>query len=93
MPGTMQSIGIPTANWQLVLTGSGMVGIINSIIAGVFAGLLCGYVVSLPIYACIGLGFVVFAVSAIGHYRYQVSKFAEVDKKLPILFPGRSIEN
>ena len=37
-PGALQAIGIKPAAWQYFLTGSGMVGGINSILVGVFTG-------------------------------------------------------
>lgn len=86
-PGVLQSIGIKPATWQYFLTGSGMVAVINSILVGVFAGLISRFVFSLHIYACAGLGIAVFAVSIFVHHRHQLSKFAEVGNRLEMLFP------
>lgn len=87
-PGVLQSIGIKPATWQYFLTGSGMVAVINSILVGVFAGLISRFAFSLHIYACAGLGIAAFAVSLFVHHRHQLSKFAEVGNKLETLFPS-----
>ena len=87
-PGPLQSIGIKPATWQYFLTGSGMIAVINSILIGVFAGLICRFAFSLHIYVCAGLGIVVFTISLFAHHRHQLSRFAEVGNRLKMLFPG-----
>lgn len=87
-PGPLQSIGIKPATWQYFLTGSGMIAVINSILIGVFAGLISRFAFSLHLYACAGLGIAVFSVSLFVHHRHQLSRFAEVGSRLKILFPG-----
>ena len=89
-PGALQAIGIKPATWQYFLTGSGMVGVINSILVGVFAGIITRFGLSLHIYACIGAGVGVFAASVFVHHRHQLSRFAEVGDRLKMLFPGDS---
>jgi hypothetical protein len=87
-PGPLHIIGTAPARWQLVLTASGMVGVINSILAGVFTGMLTRFAFSLSIYASAGLGIVVVVASIFAHHLYQINKFAEVGKKLKIEFPS-----
>jgi hypothetical protein len=70
----LESVGIVPLKWQLFLTNSGMVAVINGVIAGVFAGMLVRFTTSLSIYAGAGSGIVVFIVSVYGQYRYQSSK-------------------
>jgi hypothetical protein len=89
-PGALQSVGIFPAKWQLFLTSSGMVGVINSILAGVFVGMLSRFVFTLPIYADAGLGISVFIISVIVHHRYQSKKFSEVGNRMKTLFPKDS---
>lgn len=89
-PGALQSIGIIPAKWQFFLTGSGMVAVINSVLAGVFAGMLCRFALSLPIYAGAGLGIAVFTASVVAHHFHQLNKFAEVGDRINILFPSDS---
>jgi hypothetical protein len=89
-PGALQSIGILPARWQLFLTGSGMVGVINSIIAGVFGGMLSWFALALLNYVSVGIGILVFVTSVAAHHRYQTSKFDDVEKRLKTLFPHLS---
>jgi hypothetical protein len=89
-PGVLQAIGIKPATWQYFLTGSGMVGVINSILFGVFAGIAARFGISLQIYACAGIGFVVFALSVFAHHRHQLRRFGEVENRLQMLFPGKT---
>jgi hypothetical protein len=79
-----------TPSWlQYFLTTSGVVGIINSVIAGVFAGMLLRFALSIPAYLDAGLGIAVFVVSVVAHSRYQSIKSMELVKKLESLFPGK----
>lgn len=89
-PGVLQSIGIKPATWQYFLTSSGMVAVINSILAGVFAGIIFRFAFSLPVYVVIGIGITVFALSVFAHHRHQLSKFADVGNRLKTLFPSSS---
>lgn len=89
-PGPLQSIGLIPTNWELALTSSGMVAVINSVLAGVFAGILSRFAFSLPIYAGAGVGIAIFIVTAIAHHRYQVKKFADVGGRMQMLFPSDS---
>jgi hypothetical protein len=83
-------LGVAPSKWQLFLTNSGMVGVINSILAGVFAGLLSRFTFSLPMYAALGLGITVFGVSIVAHRRFQSKKFEELESTLEVLFPSDS---
>lgn len=89
-PNVLHSIGIKFATWQYFLTSSGMIGVINSILAGVFAGMIFRFASSLNIYVSIGIGIAVFALSVLAHHRYQLSKFTDVENRLEILFPSKS---
>jgi hypothetical protein len=88
--GALQGLGLNPSKWQYFLTSSGMVAVINSVLAGVFAGMLLRFALSLPIYAAAGSGIAVFLVSVIVHNRYQLYKFAQVESRLEILFPRAS---
>jgi hypothetical protein len=87
-PGALQGMGITPSRWQYFLTSSGMVAVINSVILGVFAGLLSRFLLSLHIYTVAGVGIAVFALSVVMHHRHQLSKFAEVGSRLKSLFPS-----
>lgn len=89
-PGALQGMGLNPSKWQHFLTSAGMVAVINSVLAGVFAGLLSRFAFSLPLYAGAGLGIAVFLVSVVVHHRYQLNKFAQVGSRMKMLFPGES---
>ena len=89
-PGVLQAIGIKPATWQYFLTGSGMVGVINSILVGVFAGIVARFGVSLHIYATVSIGAVVFAVSIWLHYKHQIRRFTEVGERMKTRFPSNA---
>jgi hypothetical protein len=57
--------------WQLVLTVAGMVGVINSVIAGVVAGALTSRVVPGVLWASVAVGAVVFVAGVAIHQRVQ----------------------
>jgi hypothetical protein len=63
---------------------------INSVLAGVFAGMLSRFAFSLPIYATAGFGIAIFVTSLVMHHRYQLNKFTKVGSRLKALFPGDS---
>jgi hypothetical protein len=65
-----------------------MVAVINSVIAGVFAGMLVRFTTSLPIYVGPGSGIVVFIASVYAQYRYQSSKWTTAERRLEALLPG-----
>ncbi len=79
--------------WQFLLTGSGMVGIINSILVGAFAGLLCKFVSSASIYICALTGIIFFAVAVFFHHRRQAKMFTTVGNSFKPLFPSDSKKN
>ena len=83
----MQAIGIKPRTWQFFLTGSGMVGVINSILGGVFAGIVARFGASLHIYIAAGTGIAVFAASVFLHHKLQIRRFTEVGDRIKMLFP------
>ena len=89
-PSVFHAIGIKSATWQYFLTGSGMVGVINSVLVGVFAGIVARFGAVQHIYAAIGSGIAVFATSVFLHHKHQLKKFAEVGDRLTMLFPKDS---
>jgi hypothetical protein len=91
--GALQGMGINPTRWQYFLTSSGMVAVINGILAGVFAGLLFRFAFSLPIYVDAALGIAVFVVCLIIHNRYQLKKFGEVENRLKMLFPSDATDH
>lgn len=89
-PGILQSVGFEPHIWQFFLTGSGMVGVINSILIGVFLGLTARFGLPLGLYSCAGIGAVCFVISVFVHYRRQISQFTRVGNRVKMIFPGKT---
>jgi hypothetical protein len=87
--GAVQNMGIVPKEswWQHLVTNAGMVAVVNSVLAGVFTGMLVRFVTSLPVYVAAGAGVAVFLVSVIAHHSYQLKKFTEFEGRLKTLFP------
>ena len=88
--GVLHGMGIIPSKWGHFVTNAGMVSVLNSILVGVFVGMLSRFASSLPVYACAGLGITIFAVSVFAHRRYQLSKYEEFESRLQTLFPSDS---
>ena len=90
-PGVLQAIGIKPKTWQYFLTGSGMVGVINSILVGVFGAIAVQFAAAaLDIYFCVGIGVALFAVSVFLHHKLQLRRFTEVGERIKMRFPKDS---
>lgn len=92
--GALRGMGIvPTdSKWDLFQTSAGMVAVINSVLGGVFAGLLIRFLFSLPIYADFGLGVLLFAAGVLVQRHHIVRKFVDLEGRLKTLFPSDSAE-
>ena len=92
--GTMLEMGIvgPAERriFQLFLSTSGMVAVVDSIVAGVFAALLPGAVFSLPLAIPTLLGIAVFAISVWLHQWYNRARRIAMDESVSVLFPSPS---
>lgn len=88
--GAVQNMGIVPREswWQRLVTNAGMVAVVNSVLAGVFAGMLTRFATSLHIYAVTGVGLAIFVASVAAHYRYMLKKFTEFEGRLKTLFPS-----
>ena len=88
--GALRGMGIVPTNskWELFQTSAGMVAVINSVIGGVFAGLLSRFLFSLPIYADFGLGIAILVMGVLAHRHYIARKFADLEGRLETHFPG-----
>lgn len=85
--GFFHDMGAVPSWFQYFLTTSGSVGVINSVIAGVFAGMLARFALPTSAYLDAGLGIVVFAVSVGAHSRYQSIASMKLVNTLRPLFP------
>lgn len=90
--GALHGMGIVPAPWQHFVTNAGMVAVINSVLAGVFAGMLSAYVASLSMAVLAGIGVAVFTVSVVAHRRYQLNRYTVYEARLETLFPSEPRE-
>ena len=76
---------------QSFLTMAGMVGMINSVLSGSFAGVLL-VVFALPLWLCTSAGGIVFLASVALHQLYQQGQWRRLERNLPVHFPSKSSE-
>src|SRR5215207_3495327 len=74
--------------WQSLLTVTGAIAIVNSVIAGSFAGLLVRVVGVESLALSMGVGIAVFVVSVWLHRRHQIARWHQIEQRLPPLFPS-----
>jgi hypothetical protein len=77
--------------FQPYLTTAGMVAVINSVIAGAFAGMAIGALFGPPLAVSAVVGVVAFLVSVFFHQRYQWAQWMALDARLPTLFPSSEL--
>jgi hypothetical protein len=84
--GMAQDMGVEqTRIWryfQPFLSTSGMVAVINSILAGVFVGLAIGFLVGPPQLVSVVGGILAFGLSTFLHQSYQAARWLSVDRSL-----------
>jgi hypothetical protein len=82
--------GMPvTLGWQSLLTVPGAIAMVNSIIAGAFAGLLVGaFVAGSSVVPGVGVGITAFTVSEFLQRRHQIARWQQIERRLPTLFPS-----
>jgi hypothetical protein len=89
MLGMLQNMGVRKQGWwQLFVSTHGLVGVINSILAAVFAGLLAATLFNVSLVPAILMGMIVFAVSEFLHFRYQNTTYQLVEQNMVVLFPS-----
>lgn len=81
------SEGTAVSWWQFFLTMSGMIAVINSVLAGTFLGLLVYRFLALPLLLSTLLGLIGFAVILGLFLRYQWTRWGEAQHRLKTLFP------
>jgi hypothetical protein len=74
--------------WQRFLTISGAVGVVNAVLAAVFAGMLSSSVIGPSRYPSLAVGIVAFVATVALHMRYQAVKFDEAERRFATMFPG-----
>jgi len=81
--------GMPvTLAWQSLLTMPGAIAMVNSVILGSFASLLVRAVVVESLALSVGVGIAVFVVSVLLHRRHQITRWRQIEQRLPTLFPS-----
>jgi len=82
-------VGIHPSWWQVFLTTAGMIAAINSVLVGVFVGLLLSALFTFPLLVCTSAGVVTFLVSFGIHQRYQWGQWRHLEQNLAALFPSQ----
>jgi hypothetical protein len=87
MQGMLENMGAREPGWwQLFVSTHGLVGVLNSILAAVFAGLVAASFLKVALPVAVIIGLVVFVASVALHFRYQSRTFDAVDATLKIHF-------
>jgi hypothetical protein len=78
--------------WQGFLTLAGILAVINSILAGVFLGLLVWRLLALSLPLCVTLGLGAFLVILVAQLRYQYTQWRDAIRQLGVLFPRETAQ-
>src|SRR6266571_2951652 len=78
-------VGLHPSWWQVLLTTSGMIAAINSVLVGVFVGLLLSALFTFPLLVCTSAGVVLFLVSFGLQQRYQGGQWRHLEQNLAAL--------
>ncbi len=81
------SEGAKLSWWQFFLTMSGMVAVINSVLAATFLGLLVYRFLALPLLFSTLVGLIGFVVVVGLFLRYQWTRWGKAQQRLKVLFP------
>ena len=82
-------VGLHPSWWQVFLTTAGMIAAINSVLVGVFVGLLLSVLLSFPVLICTSAGVLTFLVSLGIHQRYQWGQWSRLQRELATLVEAR----
>ena len=85
----MLKAGIHPSWWQVFFTTAGMIAAINSVLVGVFVGLLLSALFTFPLLACTSAGVLTFLVSFGIHQRYQWGQWSRLEQDLAALIEAR----
>jgi hypothetical protein len=88
MQGMTHNMGALNNQLQLFLSTAGLVGVLNSVLVGVFAGMLTFALTASALPGCIIAGVVFFVISVAWHIRYQDQTVRNIDKDMTVLFPS-----
>src|SRR6266566_4685978 len=82
----MLKVGLHPSWWKVFLTTAGMLAAIDSVLLGVFVGLLLSALFTFPLLVCTSAGVVTFLVSLGLHQRYQWGQWRRLEQNLVALF-------
>jgi hypothetical protein len=85
--GVMMRMAVGTSPLQLFRTTSGMLAVINSVLGGVFVGLLVDSLGADSLGLITGASIVLFLISLLIHQVYQRSAYRRGNQDIPVLFP------
>ncbi|QHT70617.1 hypothetical protein GXP67_30170 [Rhodocytophaga rosea] len=74
--------------WQHLVTNAGMIAVINSILIGVFSGMVLRFVNLLPVYGFTISGILLFLLGVVIHHRYQMKKYSAFEQGIQTIFPS-----
>ena len=86
--GVIDALGIKRSPWQGIFSISGVVATVNSVLAGVFVGLLASLLQNQVIWFPLALGFGVLALTFALHIRNQQKTYARFLRNNEVLFPS-----
>ncbi len=84
------AVGIRRSPWQVFFTAPGMIAVINSVIVGVFVGLLLDALFTFSLLVCTSAGVVTFLLSVGLHLSYYWQQVKRRDQNLPVRFPSQT---
>jgi len=85
MEGTLANMGIVTSPWRPFFSVAGVMGLINSMVAGALVGVALDALAPRPV-ALIG-ALVVVAIAFAGHYRFGYQRFLRALESIEPIFP------
>jgi hypothetical protein len=84
----LQGVNIRHLWWQIFLTAAGMIAVIDSMLGGIFMGLLVYQLFSLSLLFCLTVGFVIFLLLLAGLFRFLWTRFWRAQHHIKTLFPS-----
>jgi hypothetical protein len=88
LAGVLRNMGAQASRWQVAMSTAGLVSFINSILAGVFVGLLAATLLKSSIILAVIAGIAVFITSAWLHLRYHTRVYFAMEDSLEVRFPS-----
>ena len=84
------AVRIRRSRWQLFFAPPGMIAVINSVIVGVFVGLLLDALFTTSLLVSTSAGVVTFLLSVGLHLSYYWQQVKRRDQNLPVRFPSQA---